>query len=242
MEKNLVVKLIVTIIMSLNLFANDSKNKYVFATGELDGTYDRIAKEQFNSQHNMIYKNTAGSFENVYLMINNRIDYALTQKDALNFVDYNLKEHNDSIDNYVKQLFVLGKENLYLLVNLDSHIKSVKDLDNLKVSCGMAMSGSCLTLTFIEKYFEIKVNRVLDSYSNSIDSLQNNSIDALFIVTKKESNLLKNIKNVRAISIENNELSKLYEEKKVKQNEHHFLNDDLMTYSIDIIFIKKKGF
>ncbi|XPV69686.1 MAG: TAXI family TRAP transporter solute-binding subunit [Halarcobacter sp.] len=220
-------------------------NDVTIATGEDTGNYYKIGKE-INSK---VYKNkakllkTSGSVENMLLVADGKADIALVQEDALSMLDIIYQIDNLNKYDLVDIVGYLYTEHLHILVNKNSKIKSIKQLDGKKVSYGSKKSGSSVTATFVEEQYKINFGEVVNtSIEKGLDLLSKNKIDAVFYVTKAPSKLLSKYKNLRLlesnIPIKDNPDIKI---DTLSKKDYAFLDKDIKTYSVNTIVIVKKN-
>ena len=118
------------------------------ATGPSDGTYIQIARDiQKVAQKDGIKVEilaTQGSFENMVLLGDRKVDLAIAQIDALGFFAKVMKPQGINVFETIRVILNLYPEEIHVLTN-NSAINSFLQLQGKRVSFGPKNGGSALT-------------------------------------------------------------------------------------------------
>ncbi len=242
-------KLILLVTLSvINLSAENigsiTINEKIIATGEETGNYYKVGlelnKKMFKGKAKVI--KTSGSVENMLLIAEKKADVAIVQSDALSMLDIFYKQYNKKADDLVEVLSEAYEETLHIIVNKNSKINSLQDLNDKVMVCGGKKSGSSVTAAYVEQSYNIDFKRILDvSIKKGLDLLEEGKIDVVFYVTRAPSSLLSKYQNLRLLEVT----------KPMKNNPnihtvtlpkttYIFLKKDLKTYGIKSFIIGKK--
>jgi TRAP transporter TAXI family solute receptor len=155
----------------------------VFASGQKSGKYFMFAEALKGNANTVGVKveATAGSMENLKLLIAGKADMALVQSDALAMFDKEFPNQKLSCEQTI-----IYPEYMQLIVNSSSGIKSINDmLDGKTEVCFPKGSGSAVSWDALcekdPKYKKIPVRHILMN-SESVNEVAKNSKLALFLV------------------------------------------------------------
>ncbi|MDC0933110.1 TAXI family TRAP transporter solute-binding subunit [Arcobacteraceae bacterium] len=237
------IKIILSIALLVSsLFAED----ITIATGEKSGSYykygELISKNIFKNKAKVL--NTTGSVDNMLLVADGIVDVAFVQADALEMLDIFYKSSNKKTSDLVEIVGKLYAETLHIIVDKNSGIKNLKNLNGKVMSAGGQKSGSSVTASYIENEFDIQFSRVVSaSIENSLRLLKQKKVDVIFYVSKSPSDLLKRYDNIKLLNVDKEITNNKHIKRTiVKKNNYRFLEKDLHTYSVDSLVIVKKGF
>lgn len=223
------------IILSLLLSLSTILNAQIrVASGLESEIYTQFAKDiQNNSYIDLDIETTAGSAENLKLLINGDVDLAFVQYDGLIFEELN----NPGIQEKIKIFLPLYYEEIHLISNRSSDINNIQDLQNKTVGVGDANSGTFITSELLKQKLNINCNAVNISFEESMKFLVNDSIDAFFYVGAAPSNLLKNLSEsqsslIKLVNISSNDLNKIYENKSIDKSIYPWMTNDIETFSV----------
>ena len=166
-------------------------NGLKFATGFKDGTYLEITSA-INDATGLDFdiQKSSGSVENIQLLKEGKADLGLSQLDIL----ANSFRYKKTVKEKIKILLPLYSEELHVLVS--GNIKKLKDLTGKKVAIGPGKSGTRGTASIVLGTYgldETKVSTSSDEIGSTLDRLQKNEIDAMFLVSGAPVKLLKNL-------------------------------------------------
>ena len=226
------------LLLTLFLFDFLLAKDIVIATGSKSGNYYKVGKELNKTLYKGKAKviNTQGSVENLLLIAEKKVDLAITQADALDFLDIFYQSTGQSSEDFVKIVSELYTETLHIVVSKNSKIKTINDLNGKVMVAGGKKSGSSVTAGFIEKNFNIEFGSILDvSIKKGLDLLKKGKVDVVFYVTRAPSNLLAKYKNdIKLLSVnkevENNKHIKVI---KLAKSSYDFLREDIQTYGVN---------
>jgi TRAP-type uncharacterized transport system substrate-binding protein len=183
-----------------------------FATGKKDGTYDLFGKVLVSNSKDIInlkLVETAGSAENLKLLLAGQVDMALVQSDVLGSVK----------DSLTSEQTVAYPEMLQLLAHKDSGISSISDLKDTNKVLFPKGSGSASSWAALcndePKFKKIKVDYI-DSYAKGIEKVIKDKNSVLFLVAALNSPILQKADKtgkLRLASVYDDKLLKLKDSK-----------------------------
>ena len=142
------------------IFYADVGFALTIATGPSDGTYIQIARDiQGVSQKDGIKVETLttqGSFENMVLLGDRKVDLAISQIDALGFFAKVMKPQGVNVFETLRVILNLYPEEIHVLTN-NSAINSFLQLQGKRVSFGAKNGGSALTGEVLLETYGMKV-------------------------------------------------------------------------------------
>ena len=240
------MRFLLSFLVLFSLVSNCKKDYYTVASGVSTGTYTQFAKslEILEGVKLKILK-THGSQENVEAVRDGKADIAFTQID--NFE--NLCMTDEDIRKEVKIVLPLYSEELHLLTTAE--IKSLKDLKGKSISIGPRKSGiegtawGFFTIMGLDvSSFQIKQG----SSEDALTDLENQKIDAMFIVAGAPVRLLSSLipekaKNIKIYSFNNRERLKMldsayqYQKATISPNVYPWNKQLVKTVSVDSIIV-----
>ncbi len=230
-------------IFSIMLIFSHASDK-IIATGEETGNYYKVGlelnKKMFNGKAHVI--KTSGSVENMLLIAEKKADIAIVQSDALAMLDIFYKQYDKKANDLVEIINEAYEETLHIIVNKNSKIYSLQDLNGKTMVCGGKKSGNSVTAAYVEESYNINFGKILDlSIKKGLDLLEEGKIDVVFYVTRAPSSLLSKYHNIQLLEvskkIENNPY--IYTSILPKTT-YTFLDKDLKTYGVKSLIIGKK--
>ena len=237
----------IKIILFIVLVSSSLFSKYItIATGESTGSYYKygklISKNIFKNNAKVLA--TTGSVDNMLLVAEGKADIAFVQADALEMLDMFYKHSNKKASDLIEVIGTLYPETLHIIVDKNSGITSLKDLNGKVMSSGGYKSGSSVTASYIENEFDIQFSKVVSTpIAKGLELLKKREIDVLFYVAKSPSLLLKKYKNIKLLDVTKKITNNSYIQKTVvKKGNYRFLDKDLHTYKVNSLVITKKGF
>jgi len=187
-------------------------------TGPSDGTYIQIARDlQKVSQKDGVSLEilpTKGSFENMVLLGDRRIDLAIAQIDALGFFAKVMKPQGVNVFETIRVVLNLYPEEIHVLTN-NQGINSFLQLQGKKVSFGPKDGGSALTGEVLLDTYGMKVEKLYLDPKDALDGLKKNQLDAMVFVAGAPVPLFKNLgSGFRFVDLPRDEsLDKTYDRK-----------------------------
>jgi uncharacterized protein len=188
------------------------------ATGPSDGTYIQIARDiQKVSQKDGISLEilpTQGSFENMVLLGDKKVDLAIAQIDALGFFAKVMKPQGINVFETIRVLLHLYPEEIHVLTN-NSAINSFLQLQGKRVSFGPKNGGSALTGEVLLDTYGMKVEKSYLDPKDALEGLKKNQLDAMIFVGGAPVPLFKNLgSGFRFVDLPRDEsLEKTYDRK-----------------------------
>jgi uncharacterized protein len=187
-------------------------------TGPSDGTYIQIARDlQKVSQKDGVSLEilpTKGSFENMVLLGDRKIDLAIAQIDALGFFAKVMKPQGVNVFETIRVVLNLYPEEIHVLTN-NQGINSFLQLQGKKVSFGPKDGGSALTGEVLLDTYGMKVEKLYLDPKDALDGLKKNQLDAMVFVAGAPVPLFKNLgSGFRFVDLPRDEsLDKTYDRK-----------------------------
>lgn len=173
------------------------KAPFTFATGQTTGRYHLFGDTLVSNANNLKVKvlTTAGSMENLKLLVGGKADAAIVQSDALAMFSKEFPGQH-----LATEQSVLYPEFMQLIVNSGSGIKSINDmLDGKTEVCFPKGSGSSLSWKALceqdAKYKKIPV-RYVTSNDACLEEISRNSKLALFLVSGVNSPVLRKAEKI----------------------------------------------
>lgn len=188
------------------------------ATGPSDGTYIQIARDiQKVAQKDGIKVEilaTQGSFENMVLLGDRKVDLAIAQIDALGFFAKVMKPQGINVFETIRVILNLYPEEIHVLTN-NSAINSFLQLQGKRVSFGPKNGGSALTGEALLEAYGMKVERSYLDPKDALEGLRKNQLDAMIFVSGAPVPLFKNLgSGFRFVDLPRDEsLEKIYDRK-----------------------------
>ncbi|HSE86046.1 MAG TPA: TAXI family TRAP transporter solute-binding subunit [Candidatus Binatia bacterium] len=188
------------------------------ATGPSDGTYIQIARDiQKVAQRDGIKLEilaTQGSFENMVLLGDRKVDLAIAQIDALGFFAKVMKPQGINVFETIRVILNLYPEEIHVLTN-NSAINSFLQLQGKRVSFGPKNGGSALTGEVLLETFGMKVDKSYLDPKDALEGLRKNQLDAMIFVSGAPVPVFKNLgSGFRFVDIPRDEsLEKIYNRK-----------------------------
>jgi TRAP transporter TAXI family solute receptor len=166
------------------------------ATGPSDGTYIQIARDlQRVSQKDGIKIEilaTQGSFENMVLLGDRKVDLAIAQIDALGFFAKVMKPQGVNVFETLRVILNLYPEEIHVLTN-NSAINSFLQLQGKRVSFGPKNGGSALTGEILLETYGMKVEKSYPDPKDALEALRKKQLDAMIFVGGAPVPLFKNL-------------------------------------------------
>lgn len=156
------------------------------ATGSSEGTYFKIAQDikQIAEKEGITVEviQTNGSFENINLLAEGKVDLAIMQLDVLRFVtEIMLKETGLNVLQEAKVALNLYLEEIHIIAK-NPEIRTFQQLQGKRVAVGPEKSGSALTADVLLAGFGVKIEPVFDAPEGAVKKLSQGEIDALIFI------------------------------------------------------------
>jgi TRAP transporter TAXI family solute receptor len=187
-------------------------------TGPSGGTYIQIAQDiQKVAQKDGLsveVRASQGSFENMVLLGDMKVDLAIAQIDALGFFAKMMKPQGIDVFTTIKVILNLYPEEIHVLTN-NAAINSFLQLQGKRVSFGPKNGGSALTGEVLLEAYGMKVQPSYLDPKDAVEALRKNQLDALIFVGGAPVPLFRNLGSAfRFVDLPRDEsLEKLYNRK-----------------------------
>ena len=166
------------------------------ATGPSDGTYIQIARDmQKVAQKDGLKLEilpTKGSFENMILLGDMKVDIAIAQIDALGFFAKVMKPQGVNVFESLRVILNLYPEEIHVLTN-NASINSFFQLVGKRVSFGPKDGGSALTGEVLLDAYDMKLEKLYLDPKEALDRLKQKQLDAMLFVGGAPVPLFKNL-------------------------------------------------
>lgn len=188
------------------------------ATGPGDGTYIQIGRDiQRVAQKDGIkveILTTQGSFENMVLLGDRKVDLAISQIDALGFFAKVMKPQGIDVFGSIRVVLNLYPEEIHVLTN-NSAINSFLQLQGKKVSFGPKNGGSALTGEVLIETYGMQVEKLYLDPKDALEGLRKKQLDGMIFVSGAPVPLFKNLgSGFRFVDLPRNEsLENVYSRK-----------------------------
>jgi uncharacterized protein len=189
----IVKKILFVLIM---IFDANAGFALTIATGPSDGTYIQIARDmQRVSQKdgvNLEILPTQGSFQNMVLLGDRRIDLAIAQIDALGFFAKVMKPQGVNVLETIRVILHLYPEEIHVLTN-DPAITTIYQLQGKRVSFGPKDGGSALTGEVLLNAYGMKVEKSYLDPKDALERLKRKQLDGMVFVAGAPVPLFKDL-------------------------------------------------
>jgi uncharacterized protein len=189
----IVKKILFVLIM---IFDANAGFALTIATGSSDGTYIQIARDmQRVSQKdgvNLEILPTQGSFQNMVLLGDRRIDLAIAQIDALGFFAKVMKPQGVNVLETIRVILHLYPEEIHVLTN-DPAITTIYQLQGKRVSFGPKDGGSALTGEVLLNAYGMKVEKSYLDPKDALERLKRKQLDGMVFVAGAPVPLFKDL-------------------------------------------------
>jgi TRAP transporter TAXI family solute receptor len=190
--------------------------KLTLGTGDELGNYYRggLILREFASKSGLEIDviNTDGSYENVMSVGHGKLNLGLSQKDVLVYFNYLSEDHKKASQNSLV-IAPIELEYLHIIVNNNSKIKSMDDLQKKKIATGSVKSGTSFTFGFLNYYLYKtgidKPNFLVMDEKEAINKVAKGELDAAFLVSTLGTKLLTDLpedSNIRLLSYSKGEI------------------------------------
>ena len=215
------------------------------ATGPRDGTYIQIARDiQRVSQKDGISLEvlpTQGSFENMVLLGDRKVDLAIAQIDALGFFAKMMKPQDVNVFETIRVILHLYPEEIHVLTN-NQAINSFFQLEGKRVSFGPKDGGSALTGEVLLNTYGMKVEKSYLDPKDALEGLKRKQLDAMVFVAGAPVPLFKNLGNgFRFVYLPKDEsLEKTYDRKTFDRTLYDWATE-AETYTVSSVLMGRES-
>lgn len=188
MKKIIAIALCLVMIFALAA-CGSSAESLSMASGGTSGTYygfsgiiAQVLNEELKDTVNITVESTGASLANMQLVGDGEADLAIVQNDVMYYAYTGTSLFNEPITNF-SAIMSCYPEAVQIIASKD--ITSVADLKGKTISVGAADSGTRFNAEQILAAYGITFddcNISYQSFADSVDSLQNGTVDAAFIV------------------------------------------------------------
>jgi TRAP transporter TAXI family solute receptor len=212
-------KLIISVIMFINSYAfADVKPLYTIYTASPKSSYQELGLSIRGAcpSLNIQVQSTKGSLDNINQLIQEPIfktgyRFAFVQNDAMAAISAS----EPKLKKLVKPIMGLYPEDITILVNKESGINTLPDLQGKRVSVGLPGSGSWFSSTLIRGQLGITWTSIERSQEESILDLLTGNLDAAIVVGAHPITLYAILgssiqSRVKLINLTDTELNVLY--------------------------------
>ena len=215
------------------------------ATGPSDGTYIQIARDmQKVSQKdgvNLEILPTQGSFQNMVLLGDRKIDLAIAQIDALGFFAKVMKPQGVNVLETIRVILHLYPEEIHVLTN-DPAITTIYQLQGKRVSFGPKDGGSALTGEVLLNAYGMKVEKSYLDPKDALELLKRKQLDGMIFVAGAPVPLFKDLgTGFRFVSLPRDEsLEQTYDRKNFDRSLYSWANET-ETYSVASVLMGRES-
>ena len=215
------------------------------ATGPSDGTYIQIARDmQKVSQKdgvNLEILPTQGSFQNMVLLGDRKIDLAIAQIDALGFFAKVMKPQGVNVLETIRVILHLYPEEIHVLTN-DPAITTIYQLQGKRVSFGPKDGGSALTGEVLLNAYGMKVEKSYLDPKDALERLKRKQLDGMIFVAGAPVPLFKDLgSGFRFVSLPKDEsLEQTYDRKTFDRSLYSWANET-ETYSVASVLMGRES-
>ena len=215
------------------------------ATGPSDGTYIQIARDmQKVSQKdgvNLEILPTQGSFQNMVLLGDRKIDLAIAQIDALGFFAKVMKPQGVNVLETIRVILHLYPEEIHVLTN-DPAITTIYQLQGKRVSFGPKDGGSALTGEVLLNAYGMKVEKSYLDPKDALELLKRKQLDGMIFVAGAPVPLFKDLgSGFRFVSLPKDEsLEQTYDRKNFDRSLYSWANET-ETYSVASVLMGRES-
>ena len=215
------------------------------ATGPSDGTYIQIARDmQKVSQKdgvNLEILPTQGSFQNMVLLGDRKIDLAIAQIDALGFFAKVIKPQGVNVLETIRVILHLYPEEIHVLTN-DPAITTIYQLQGKRVSFGPKDGGSALTGEVLLNAYGMKVEKSYLDPKDALELLKRKQLDGMIFVAGAPVPLFKDLgTGFRFVSLPRDEsLEQTYDRKNFDRSLYSWANET-ETYSVASVLMGRES-
>lgn len=207
------------------------------ASGQKSGTYYPIAQniaDSCSKAGNKINNVTSdGSLDNIFKIYGDKnAQFGIVQQDALVYQ----QGLDPKMMSRIVVVFPFFSDEIHLIVNENSNIKSINDLHAKKVVEGSEGTGTWVTTQVIKATTGVQWNPVEGNLSQAdgLEAVKNGQADAVFIVAGKPMPLLTKASGVKLVSMVHPKLDnfKYYTRTMLSTGTYPFQKTSVQTYKV----------
>jgi TRAP transporter TAXI family solute receptor len=208
--------------------------------GSNSGTYIKIARDikEVSKKEMNIDVRTGGSLGNINKLLKDRhSQFAIVQYDTLLY-KRDIEGKSD-LDKRIKMIFPLYNEEIHIIVRKDSHIDSIRDLENKRVNTDKKMSGCWVTSQMIKKIHNINWKEYNFGPKEALVKLVKNRLDAFIYVVGKPAPILEQLpaSSKDVIKLISPDLDDYYVPTKFEKDTYPWLDDEIQTNATKALLI-----
>ncbi|MBN2694730.1 TAXI family TRAP transporter solute-binding subunit [bacterium] len=252
--------IILLLLLSLTVFANENF-KVNLLSGLKGGTYYQISQEIKDNLKDVVDVNiesSQGAIDNMLSMISKDISgFVILQEDVLNYFFINKRSALQLVKKFdekaspekmehflssIRGFIPLYSEEIHIIVQKGSDIKTIKNLQGKKVNLGAEKSGTRLTSAILFNIAGITVEKSHFEDSKAIELLIKGDLDAVVLVGGVPLESLKNISDdkLKLISIQDDVFKGYYTNATIPAGRYGWQKEDVLTYSTRALMVSKK--
>jgi len=213
-------------------------------SGVREGSYHQLAddiQDVTSQELNILF--SKGSVDNYnQLITRTNVKMAFMQFDVLIAKQMQDYEQGTNHVSNLRVLLPMGLEEIHLITRSDLKINSLQDLKKKKVAIGTPLQGTFVTATTIKELTKISWNNIPLSFSQSLTSLLQGTIDAFFFVgavpVEKLDKLPAQSKTkIKLVPILHSSLDPVYAKTVIKKSRYKWLDQDVETYAVKSVLV-----
>ncbi|MFH1006939.1 MAG: TAXI family TRAP transporter solute-binding subunit [Candidatus Latescibacterota bacterium] len=218
------IPLVVTVMFILGLSNAQAQTRISIGTGGTGGVYFPMGggvAEVFNKYLKGVTARaevTGASTENARLVGANQQQIALANADTAYYAYHGQREFKKPLD--ILSMFSMYPSNMQIVCLKDSPINSIADLKGKRVAVGPP-GGNTFVLTWVilkaHGFTEKDIKPVYQTFVESVDSIRDGNIDAVFILAGYPNSAVLDLANTRSIKLiptADSMIKKIFEEYK----------------------------
>jgi len=201
--------------------------------------YDQFAHDIQNNTHvDLIIYPSKGSRDNMNSLLSDSIQIAFVQYDVLKY----MAKSNPAIMEKTKVFLPLYSEEVHLITRRNSNIHSLRDLASKVVGMGSENSGTNITAGIIKELSNLQWTTVHIDFSNSVDALLKDSLDAFFYVGAAPSKYLSSLdpkiaSKLRLVDVRDDSFEETFENKEISDDSYSWNKKDVKTISVKSLLL-----
>ncbi|HUK42368.1 MAG TPA: TAXI family TRAP transporter solute-binding subunit [Candidatus Acidoferrales bacterium] len=214
-------------------------------TGPSDGTYIQIARDMQRVAQkdgvNLEILPTQGSFQNMVLLGDRKIDLAIAQFDALGFFARVMKPQGVNVLDTIRVVLHLYPEEIHVLTN-DPTVTTIYQLQGKRISFGPKDGGSALTGEVLLNAYGMKVEKFYLDPKDALARLRQRQLDGMIFVAGAPVPLFKDLgAGFRFLTLPKDEsLEQTYDRKIFDRSLYNWANET-ETYSVASVLMGRES-
>ena len=211
-------------------------------TGSPTGTYYQIGKDirdTCKDVMNIEVHTSGGSLVNLDRILKERgYQFAIVQYDALLYRELS----NPDFGNLIKMIFPLYNEEIHILVNLNSGIEGILDLQGKRVNVDRENSGTWVTANVIESYLELDWREQHFPPAEALEQLLAGQIDAMIYTVGQPAHLFEVLSDkaenhIKLLSYENPDLDESFIKTTIKSGTYPWQKETAKVYAVKSVLV-----